>query len=365
MADVRLTNLGVELDGHVVLTDCNVTIPDGSFTAVVGPSGSGKSSLLRAVAGLIPTSGGVAFGEVDVTSVEPAQRDIGMVFQEPVLFPRRSVRRNVSFPLEIRRETAESIRERVDAESRAMHIENLLQRDPRHLSRGEQQLVQIARAMVRAPRVLLLDEPFAPLDEHLRHRMRSEIKVLQDGYGVTTLMATNDPVDIAMLATDVVVLGPAERDGGRSHSIVQAGSRSVVADEPASLNVAGAMGVLWTFEVEVGSDPHGFWLTTPPQRGALRYRAWAASLEPHVGETVIVGVRGGDLVASDDGDGDLVAVIDRLVPGAAEPLVCRVGSRVVSAATGARSITSFARHEDVRLRIGRLMVFDLDGGRLM
>lgn len=368
MVDLRISNLRVELGRGPVLSDCNVTIPDGSFVAIVGPSGSGKSTLLRALAGLVEIAGGrVEFGGNDVTTLEPAKRDIGMVFQSPVLFPNRSVRGNVSFPLEIRRQTLDSIRQRVDAESRAMHIEHLLQRDPRHLSRGEQQLVEIARTMVRRPSVLLLDEPFAPLDEHLRQRMRVEMKMLQAGYGVTTLMATNDPDDVTALATDVVVLGPiddGEMRGSTSHSVVQAGSRAIVADEPVSLDVAGAMGIVWTFEGAVESDTDGFWITTPMQRGGLRYRAWSPALAPYVGGRVTIAVRSGDLVADDRGDLD--AVVDRVIPGLADPLVCHIGSRVVTAGAGSRPLASFSRHGRVRLRVGRLLLFDAaDGARLV
>ncbi len=364
MVDVRIRNLAVEFGRETVLTDCQVTIPDGSFTAVVGPSGSGKSTLLRAIAGLTPIEHGrVEFGGHVVSSRDPAERNVGMVFQTPVLFPHRSVRRNVSFPLELRKQTLDSIRQSVDAESRAMHIEHLLSRGPRHLSRGEQQLVQIARTMVRRPSVLLLDEPFAPLDEHLRRRMRAEIMMLQAGYGVTTLMATNDPDDVSALATDVVVLGPIDAAGevggqatSRAHTAVQAGSRATVFDEPVSIAAASAMGVIWRLDVRVEADHDGFWLTTPPDRGGLRYRAWSPALRSHVGASVTVAVREGDFVI--DERGDLDAVIDRVVPGPANSVMCRVGNRVVSASAGDKRVDSLVRDDRIRLRIRRFLIFD-------
>jgi len=252
MAAVSLTDLSVVLGRQTVLQDITLRVPDRAFVAIVGPSGTGKSTLLRTIAGLVSAAAGsVHFDDVDVTRMKPAQRDVGMVFQTPALLPNRNVRRNVQFPLELRKEAADSIRERVDAEARAMHIEHLLRRNPAHLSRGEQQLVQIARTMVRAPRVLLLDEPFAPLDEHLRSRMRSEIEVLQQGYGVTTLMATNDPTDAMALATMLVVLD------GSPAAVVQFGTPDDLHAEPATLDVAMATGSLRTIPVRVGRDGDG------------------------------------------------------------------------------------------------------------
>ena len=255
MASVSLTDVSVELGRDAVLDRISLDVDDGTFAAVVGPSGAGKSTLLRVIAGLVkPVSGSIRFGGVDITRVDPADRDIGMVFQTPALLPNRNVGRNVQFPLEIRRATADAIRDRVTAEARALRIEHLLRADPATLSRGEQQLVQIARTMVRTPRVLLLDEPFAPLDEHQRSRMRSEIRMLQRGYAVTTIMATNDPVDAMSLASMVIVLD------GTPGRIVQFGTPHEVHDEPATLDVASATGPMWTLPVRVEPDGDGFWL---------------------------------------------------------------------------------------------------------
>lgn len=371
-----LTGVEVALDGRRVLAGIDAVVPDGAFAAVVGPSGSGKSTMLRTVGGLVGVDAGrIRFGEVDVTAAEPRERDVGMVFQAPTLFDHRTVRRNVSFPLELRRETVEAIRQRVDAETRAMHIEHLLTRQPNQLSHGEQQLVQIARTMVRAPRVLLLDEPFAPLDEHLRRRMRTEMRTLQAGYGVTTLMATNDPDDVAAVATHVVVLGPldptAAEHGTGTHTVVQAGTPGAVAADPASLDVATALGPLWTIDARVAIDGRGFWLV-PIASPASRLRAWARGLGDRGGAPVVVAFRRGDLVV--DPDGAIEAVVDRIVPGATEPLVCRIGRHVVHASFGGEqaasdrpsgSVFDLGRDDPVRLRPERMMVFDpADGSRL-
>lgn len=352
MAAVRFDDISVRLDRQLVLDSVTAGVGDGAFAAVIGPSGAGKTTLLRAVAGLVPLAGGrVLFDEVDATRVAPGKRDIGLVFQSPAHLPTRNVRRNVEFPLEIRKETAEVIRDRVGAEVRALHIEHLLERDPDTLSRGEQQLVQIARTMVRAPRLLLLDEPFAPLDQHLRSRMRSEIRMLQQGYGITTIMATNDPVDAMSLASQLIVLG------GAPTRVVQVGTPSDVHNEPASLEIATATGPLWQIPVRVESDADGYWLVSS---GAVRLRSWAPSLAGRIGSTLTLGVRTGGLTRDEGGQAS--ARLERVVPGAAGSLLCRWGERMVTA-TGTASAGEVGG--TIRLRLERPLLFDpLTGDRI-
>ncbi len=266
------------------------------LVGVVGGSGSGKTSLLRAIAGLDRIDHGrVVLDGRDVTRSAPWDRDVGMVFQSPALIGHLSARRNVSFPLDVRRFTGEEIRRRVDAEVRALHIESLMDREPATLSVGEQQMVQIARALVRVPTVLLLDEPFASLDDRLRRRMRAELAVLQSGYGVTTLMATNDCEDVESLAGTVVVL-----DDGQ---LVQVGERATVRRSPRTLLAAVATGPMTTLEMTVSDDQDGFWLLREDPAGGepVRIRSWSPDLAPHRGRTVTVGVRPEDIEISPSG----------------------------------------------------------------
>lgn len=356
MAGLGLDAVGVELAGRQLLRGVTLDVADGAFVAIVGPSGSGKTTLLRAVAGLVrPSAGVIRFDGADVTGVEPGRRDVGMVFQQAALLRHISVRRNVSFPLEVRRQTAEEIRRRVDAEVRALHIERLLLQRPDELSYGEAQMVQIARALVRVPRVLLLDEPFASLDEQLRGRMRAEIKLLQDGYGVTTLMTTNDRRDVTTLAGSVVVL-----DEGR---LVQAGSTSEVRNSPGTLLAAATTGDLSTFDATVVAETTGSWLVRDdPAGGAgLRLRSWSPALAGFDGQLVTVAVRPEHVAIASSGS--VVARVDRSIPGAT-PVVQLLAAGARIEATPEPGVVH-ERGETVRARIDHHLVFDRGTGRVI
>jgi ABC-type sugar transport system ATPase subunit len=349
MATVELEHVAVTYHGTTALRDVTMDVRDGDFVGIVGESGSGKSTLLRTVAGLVRAARGrVRIGGVDVTDAPPDRRDVGMVFQEPALLANRSVRRNVSFPLEMRRQHADEIRRRVEAEVRALHLEHLLTRHPDELSHGEQQMVQIARALVRVPKVLLLDEPFAALDEPRRRRMRSEIATLQEGYGVTTLMTTNDIRDVEALARTLVVV-----DAGR---VVQCAPLDAVRAAPATLLAAAATGSVTTLQVRVVGDGAGYWLVRDDPSGgpALRHRVWAPGYASLVGRIVTMAVRCDDACLSDSGS--VVAVVERIVPGGPPILHCRVAGAVVTVA--AESTRSISVGDRVTLRIDRHSVFD-------
>lgn len=349
MASLGLHDVSVHVGGRTLLDTVTLDVPDGAFVAVVGASGSGKTTLLRVVAGLVEASAGtITFDGADVTREEPGRRDVGMVFQQAALLGHMTVRRNVSFPLDVRRETVEEIRRRVDAEARALHIEQLLLQHPAELSYGEAQMVQIARALVRVPRMLLLDEPFASLDEQVRSRMRAEIRMLQAGYGVTTLMTTNDRRDVATLAGSLVVL-----DGGR---VVQAGTTSAVRNSPRTLLAAATTGELSAFDATVVAETTGSWLVRDDPSGGpgLRLRAWSPRLGDYDGRLVTVGVRPEDVTIT--ASGSVTARVDRAIPGAT-PVVQLVAAGVRIQATPQPDVTH-PRGEQVRARVDHFTVFD-------
>jgi putative spermidine/putrescine transport system ATP-binding protein len=349
MASVDLEHVTVGTGRARRLSAVTMSIADGAFVAVVGASGSGKTSLLRAVAGLDRVDSGVVrIGDRDVTSMAPGQRDVGMVFQTAALLGHLSTRRNVSFPLDVRRLAAADIRQRVDAEVRALHIEGLMDRDPSTLSAGEQQMVQIARALVRVPNVLLLDEPFAALDDSLRRNLRAEISMLQAGYGVTTVMATNDSEDVQALASSVAVL-----DQG---VLVQWGPTADVRRAPSTLLAAAVTGPMSIVDMTVLAERDGFWLVREDPAGGefVRVRAWSPALEGHVGGKVRMVIRPEDAVVS--GAGSVPALVERPSPVQVGGVQCVVaGTRVIASAGGARSPSPGDR---VRLRLDRVLLFD-------
>jgi len=235
MASILLDGVTVERVGVVVLRAMTLAIENGEFFVLIGPSGSGKTSVLRTVAGLdTPVSGDVLFDGDIVTGVEPAGRDVAMVFQDNTLLPFRSVRENISFPLEIQHVERSEIEQRVLAQTRAMAIDRFLDRTPGHLAAGHQQLVQTARALVRRPSVFLLDEPLSRMDSANRRTMRAEISLLQRGYGVTTLYATNDQEEAMVLADRIGVV-----DEGL---LRQVGTPDEIYRRPADVFVAGFIG---------------------------------------------------------------------------------------------------------------------------
>ena len=237
MASIELRGVSVTYpDLPPALDAVDLTVADGEFVVVAGPSGSGKTTLLRVVAGLQePSSGSVWFGGRDVTGERTEARDVAMVFQEFALYPQRTAEGNIEFPLEARRVKPGSERKRrVHAEARNLQIEHILGTKPGQLSAGHRQAVATARALVRESAALLMDEPLANLDAHLRAGGRVEVKRVQRDLGITVLYVTNDQVEAMALGDRIAVL-----DGGR---LQQVGPPREVYDRPVNTMVAGFLG---------------------------------------------------------------------------------------------------------------------------
>src|SRR5215211_4673242 len=236
MADVTLENVRKVYAGSVeAVRSVSLEIDDGSFCVLVGPSGCGKSTLLRMVAGLETiTDGAVNIGGRTVNEVEPAERDIAMVFQNYALYPHMSVYDNMAYGLRNRRTPRPEIDKRVREAARILAIEPFLDRKPRALSGGQRQRVAMGRAIVRKPQVFLFDEPLSNLDAKLRVQMRVEIKRLQRALGVTAVYVTHDQVEAMTLSDQLVVM-----NGG---IIDQTGSAVEVYRRPATRFVATFIG---------------------------------------------------------------------------------------------------------------------------
>jgi sn-glycerol 3-phosphate transport system ATP-binding protein len=207
MATLELQGLRKSFGLIDVLQGIDLALADGEMLVIVGASGCGKSTLLRLVAGLErPTAGRVVLGERDVTNLDPAERDIAMVFQNYALYPHMTVFDNMAYGLRIRGLTRQEIRARVDEAAGLLGLGALLARKPRQLSGGQRQRVAMGRAIVRHPKLFLFDEPLSNLDAKLRLAMRAEIRRLQRRLGVTSLFVTHDQVEAMTLGDRLLVL---------------------------------------------------------------------------------------------------------------------------------------------------------------
>jgi len=236
MAGVTLDTVRKVYAGNVeAVKGVSLDIEDGSFCVLVGPSGCGKSTLLRMIAGLETISGGeIKIGNRVVNQVEPADRDIAMVFQNYALYPHMSVYDNMAYGLRNRKTPKDEIEKRVKEAARILAIEPFLDRKPRALSGGQRQRVAMGRAIVRKPQVFLFDEPLSNLDAKLRVQMRVEIKRLQKALGVTSIYVTHDQVEAMTLSDKLVVMS-----GGQ---IEQVGSPAEVYRRPETRFVATFIG---------------------------------------------------------------------------------------------------------------------------
>jgi multiple sugar transport system ATP-binding protein len=210
-AGIRLENVTKRFRGGVeAVRDLTLTVEPGEFIVLVGPSGCGKSTVLRLIAGLEElTRGRIHLGDKDVSTQLPQQRDVAMVFQSYALYPRMSVRRNMGFGLRMRRTPKAERNRRVAEVARTLGLEDLLDRRPAALSGGQRQRVAMGRAIVREPRVFLMDEPLSNLDAKLRVSMRAQLSLLHQRLGVTTVYVTHDQIEAMTLGQRVAVL----RDG--------------------------------------------------------------------------------------------------------------------------------------------------------
>jgi multiple sugar transport system ATP-binding protein len=237
MAEVVLDRVRKTFGGTVALHDVSMTIPNGSFVVLLGPTGAGKTTTLRIVSGLeAPDSGDVLIGGRSVRSLTPAERNVAMVFQQYSLYPHLTVRQNLEFPLKspLLRTPRDEIDRKVKAVARVLQIAHKLDNKATALSGGEMQRVSIGRALVRNPALYLMDEPLSSLDAKLRADLRIELKSIQADSGATLLYVTHDQIEAMTMATHVGVL-----DNGR---LVQFGSPRDIYEDPVSIYAASRLG---------------------------------------------------------------------------------------------------------------------------
>lgn len=297
MAEVKFEHVDKVFDNGVkAVSDMTLDIRDGEFLVLVGPSGCGKTTALRMVAGLEAISNGtVSIGDKVVNDLTSKDRDIAMVFQNYALYPHLSVADNIAFGLRLRKEPKEKIAKQVEWAAKLLDLVPYLDRRPKELSGGQRQRVAMGRAIVREPKVFLMDEPLSNLDAKLRVQMRAEISNLQKQLGTTTIYVTHDQVEAMTMGDRVAVMSMGV--------LQQVAPPQVLYDEPANLFVAGFIGTppMNLFEARVEKDDvnvsvvlAGVKIPLPADRN-WRY----PRLPEYAGKSIVLGVRAEDVHAAE------------------------------------------------------------------
>ena len=288
MASLSLKHIYKKYPGGVTaVSDFNLEIEDKEFVIFVGPSGCGKSTTLRMIAGLEEiTEGELRIDGTLVNDIAPKDRDIAMVFQNYALYPHMTVYENMAFGLKLRKVPKETIKQRVEAAAKILGIEALLDRKPKAMSGGQKQRVALGRAIVREPKVFLLDERLSNLDAKLRAAMRTEITKIHQTIGTTFIYVTHDQVEAMTMATRIVVM----KDG----LIQQVDTPQNLYDKPVNVFVAGFIGTpQMNFLIStLDKDENGAYITFGENTIRLpKEKANDPALEPYFGKEVIAGIR--------------------------------------------------------------------------
>jgi sulfate transport system ATP-binding protein len=258
---IRVNAVTKRFGTFVALDNVSVDVASGSLTALLGPSGGGKSTLLRIIAGLEqPDFGTVQIGTVDATGVPPQRRNVGFVFQHYAAFKHMTVERNIAFGLQIRKRPKAEIKRRVSELLRLVHLEQFGHRYPAQLSGGQRQRMALARALAVEPEVLLLDEPFGALDAQVRKELRTWLRRLHDEVHVTTVFVTHDQEEALEIADHIVVIA----DG----RVEQAGTPDQLYEHPANSFVMSFLGPVTTLDGKL-VRPHQLELVTEPVPDAV------------------------------------------------------------------------------------------------
>ncbi len=347
MSTVTIRHITKSFGNHVVLQDFNETFGDGEFITLLGPSGCGKTTMLRMIAGFEhPTSGELYIDDQLVsggkTFLPPEKRGIGMVFQSYAVWPHMNVYENVAYPLQIRKEPKDKIREAVERVLEIVHLSQYAERLPSQLSGGQQQRVALARALVAAPKLLLLDEPLSNLDAKLRETMRFEIKEIQRRIGITVVYVTHDQTE-AMAMSDRIFL--------INRGVVQqSGTPREIYNQPCNQFVADFLGKVDFFKGEV-------------RDGKIVFPGMGGQSLPYSGERtgrVDVAIRPENLSIA--AEGPLTGTLETCYYlGDVNDCRIRVGETLVRVTAPGWTAEEMKTGETVHLQARNLMVFPDDG----
>jgi len=296
MAEIRFEQVKKRFKDVTVIKELNLVIHGGEFFTFVGPSGCGKSTILNIIAGLEPaTEGKIYFDNTVVNDLSPKDRDVAMVFQSYALYPHMTVYENIAFPLRMKKVQQKSIHEEVKRVAALLGLIDMLQRKPKELSGGQRQRVALGRAMIRKPKVFLMDEPLSNLDARLRIEMRAELKKLHQGLKITTVYVTHDQAEAMSLSERIAVLYQGE--------IQQCGTPLEVYLKPSNIFVGGF----------IGSPPMNFVNGTVEGMQPVKIDCNGIILSPLLerlpeDRNVIVGIRPEDVAVSDEKSDECIEV---------------------------------------------------------
>lgn len=363
MANVSLRHVYKIYDGGVTaVTDFNLEIEDKEFIILVGPSGCGKSTTLRMIAGLEDISKGELYiGDMLANDVAPKDRDIAMVFQNYALYPHMTVYDNMAFGLKLRKTPKEEIKERVQEAARILGIEQYLDRKPKALSGGQRQRVALGRAIVRDPKVFLLDEPLSNLDAKLRAQMRTEISKLYQRLGTTFIYVTHDQTEAMTMGTRIVVM----KDG----IIQQVDTPANLYTKPYNMFVAGFIGSPQMNFINANLVKREDGLYAEFNGESIRIPDGKASREeikPYIGKEVVIGIRPEDLhddeayVSTCPNDIVKANVDVTEMMGAETYLYLTIAGKPFVARVNQRSTSKIGDKIDVAFDTNKLHIFDKD-----
>ena len=362
MAKVVLEHVTKRFGDVVAVKDANIEIPDREFVVLVGPSGCGKSTTLRMVAGLEEiTEGNIYIGDTLVNDIPPKDRDIAMVFQNYALYPHMDVYNNMAFGLKLRKFPKDEIDRRVKEAARILGIENLLHRKPKELSGGQRQRVAVGRAIVREPKVFLMDEPLSNLDAKLRVQMRAELSKLHNRLQTTIIYVTHDQTEAMTMGDRIVVM----KDG----VIQQIGAPLEIYHKPNNIFVAGFIGspAMNFVEVVIRKDEQGrYWVEHEafklriPDKKAQEIR----DLPKYVDKKVVFGIRPENIedaafVPEGQEDSTFVANVEVVEPMGAEIFAyLSLGDQSIVARLDPSSTVQDGQQHRVHFQMDKMYLFD-------